>query len=133
SPSTLAQSSTSGASALNSVDIPYLDLLFAQELLEFRNGNGARVEHTGGQCAVNVSLLEHIGEMLRRARTAGSDQRNRAQCPGLPQLADIVALADAVAVHAVQYDFTRTALLHFTDPVQREPRFGAGLARVAGI
>ncbi|MNM45330.1 hypothetical protein D3C81_562510 [compost metagenome] len=107
--------------------------MFAQELLEFRNGDGAGVEHAGGERAVHVSLFEHVGEMLRCTRAAGGDQRNRAQRPGLSQLGDVVALADAVAVHAVQHDFARATLLHFTHPVQGEARFGAGFARVAGV
>ena len=99
----------------------------AQVGLQVRDGDRAAVEHARGQRAIDAA---------RSAKTS-------AKCSSVPappeaisgtladsahgrELREVVALAHAVAGHAVEHDLAGAAVLHLAHPVERaRPRVAA--------
>src|SRR4051794_6802821 len=93
-PSPFAQSRLS-----NSCGIAHLYLLRTQVALERGNGDGTAVEHAGGQRAVEIGIAKDRGEVFHFSRASRSPQRHFAKCPCFLQLGEVVATANAIAVH----------------------------------
>ena len=96
--------------------------MFPQEMFEIRDGDAAGVKHACGQGTVDMRFIEHCGEMLRRTRATGRNQRHMTQLPHRRELLEVVPLADPIARHAIQHDFARATILNFAYPVERAPR-----------
>src|SRR6202040_156397 len=111
---------------------PPLDAGAAQPALQFWNRNFARVEHAGRERRIDVSRLEYFGEVFRRAGSARGDQRHAAHLANGTQLGDIVALAHAVARHAIEHDLARAAPLRLDHPIDGAARGVARAPRIAG-
>lgn len=83
-----------------------------------------------GQRSVHVRLYEHITKMLNGARATGCDQRNTANGAYFLQLLNVIPVTHTIAPHAVEYDFSSSAILHFAHPLQYIP---SGLLRSLGV
>ena len=91
------------------------------------------MKHACRKRTVDIGNLEYIAKMFFGAGSTGCDQRHIAYLPDGPQLSGIVALTNAVLVHAIQYDLACTALLCLAHPVHRAPvcrKRLVGIARV---
>src|SRR5580658_3187841 len=92
----------------------YLDARDQQARLQIADGDGAGVEHAGGECRIDTGQLECLAEVFGGARTARGDQWYAADLAHGAQLGDVVAAAHAVAGHAIEHDFAGAAFLDFT-------------------
>lgn len=90
------------------------------------------MENAGGKCAVNIGALKYVEKMTPSSGTPGRDQWNYAIIAHELQLLDVVTAANAIAVHAIQYDLARTAILSFGYPLDRQPVGGRHFVRVTG-
>ena len=77
------------------------------------------MEHRSCQCTVPPCHFKNVLKVGHFSGATGGDERNPADFSDPTELFQIIATPNAILVHAVQYDFTGTAVLCFRDPFQR--------------
>src|SRR3954451_8994567 len=97
---------------------PDRDAGVRQITLQLADLDRGGMEHARGKRAIDPGDLEHVFEVLHRARAARRDQRHLGHGPHGGELHDVVALAHAVLVHAVEYDLAGAAALNLAYPVE---------------
>jgi DNA-directed RNA polymerase subunit N (RpoN/RPB10) len=118
--------------ATHRVSRPYLDTLRAEILLQRRDADLAVVEHAGRKCGIDLCVPKHAREVPGFTGSSGSDQWYVAGGTGGSQLPDVIALSDAVHVHAIEDDFSGAALLNLAQPGDRVPAGVAASGRIPG-
>ena len=91
--------------------------------LEIGNRDLAGVKHAGGERRVDPRLAEHLREMLvcGPAPPEATSGTRQTRAHGA-QLLDVVALAHAVARHAIEHDLAGAAPLRLEHPIQGAAR-----------
>ena len=74
------------------------------------------MEYRCGKPAINAGLLEQIGKMPIVPSAARSNHGDRDRIAHEAELIEIIPSFDPVIVHAIQDDFSSTALLRLTRP-----------------
>ena len=93
----------------------------------------ARVKNAGRERAIDTCLVKYIPEMAQRAGTTRCDNGYGGEIPNHSQLRYVIALSDAVMVHAIQNELAGAAFLCFAYPVRRLPLCGFGFVRITRV
>jgi len=76
------------------------------------------MKHAGRQRRIDARGSEDVDKVFGRTGAAGCDQGNLTAFAHRAQLRNIIPAAHAVARHAIEHYFPRTAPLHFLHPLQ---------------
>ena len=110
-----------------------VDMVVSQVLLEFGYRDFGTVEHTRRQRAVYTCFLKDVQEMFASTCAARRDQWYIADLANGSKLRAVIALTNAILVHAVKNDLTCTTHLGLTNPLESAALRGCRLVRVAGV
>lgn len=101
--------------------------------LQVGNGDFPTVEDAGGQRGRYLGLVEYVHEVLHIPGATGGYQRYRANFLNGDELLDVIAVAHAVGIHAIEHDFADTEILCLRNPVNCIARCPGDSVRVAGV